>query len=125
MKKRAIKVALWGGGILLCGLLYGMLCLTTGFAIHCPFRRLTGLSCPGCGVSRMCIYLMQGKVSEAIRCNPALFFCMFPMLVVLAEVVVRYVKTGENVLRRWENLLLYVVIAILLIHGVVRNVVLF
>lgn len=125
MKKRAIKVVLLGGCLLLCGLLYGLFCMSTGVAIPCFFRKITGFSCPGCGVSRMCINLMRGNVSEAIRCNPALFFCMFPMLVVFSEVLYRYIKNGDTKLRTWENVVLYGIIAVLLVHGVIRNVIAF
>ena len=37
----------------------------------CSFRNLTGLSCPGCGLTRSFISLMDGEVRAAWRFNPA------------------------------------------------------
>ena len=121
MKKRAIRVAAIGGILLVCGLLYGWLCITTGVAIPCVFHKITGYSCPGCGVSRMCLNILKGNFSEAVRCNPALFFCSFPLLVIVGDGVFRYIKTGERTLRKWQNVVLYVIIGVLLVYGVIRN----
>ncbi len=106
-----------------CGLLYGWLCITTGVAVPCVFYKFTGYSCPGCGVSRMCINLLKGNVPEAIRCNPALFFCLFPLIVIVGDGIIRYIKTGERKLKKWQNVVLYILTAILLVHGVLRNIV--
>ena len=39
------------------GLLYGIFVSYTGLAIPCLFRKVTGLLCPGCGVTGMCVAL--------------------------------------------------------------------
>jgi hypothetical protein len=36
----------------------------------CPFHTLTGIKCPGCGMTRACIALARGEVGEALRYNP-------------------------------------------------------
>lgn len=123
MKKRAIKVAVISVILLVCGLCYGWLCMTTGVAVPCVFYKITGYSCPGCGVSRMCINLMKGNIPAAIRCNPALFFCLFPMIAVMTDCLIRYIKCGDGKPRKWQNTVLYALIVILLVHGVWRNVV--
>ena len=123
MRERAVKVALIGAIILVCGLLYGWLCITTGVAIPCVFHKITGYSCPGCGITRMCLNILKGNLREAVRCNPALFFCLGPLLVVIGSALVRYIKTGERMLKKWQNVLIYIMIAILLVHGVVRNII--
>lgn len=38
--------------------------------IICPFRRLTGLPCPGCGLTRSWTYLMHGRWHDALWANP-------------------------------------------------------
>lgn len=125
MKKRAIKVTVFSGVLLLCGVLYGLFCMATGVAIPCLFHQITGLSCPGCGVTRMCINILKGNITEAVKCNPALFFCLFPLAYVFIGGMVQYVKTGKTRLRKRQEALLYVVAAVLLLHGVLRNLSLF
>ena len=41
------------------GLLYGIFVSYTGLAIPCLFRKVTGLLCPGCGVTGMCVALVH------------------------------------------------------------------
>jgi len=38
--------------------------------IICPFRRLTGLPCPGCGLTRSWVYLAHGDWGAALAANP-------------------------------------------------------
>jgi hypothetical protein len=123
MKKRAIKVAVFGSVLLVCGLLYGWLCITTGVAIPCVFYQITGFSCPGCGITRMCLNILKGNITEAIKCNPAVFFCMLPFGIVVADSLFRYIKCGEGTMRKWQNVLLYIIIGVLLVYGVLRNIV--
>jgi len=39
------------------------------FAPKCPFKLLTGLSCPGCGIQRAIHALLHGNLSDAISYN--------------------------------------------------------
>ncbi len=44
--------------------------------VLCGFRRLTGIGCPGCGLTRSFVFLGHGQVLEAFRMNllgPPLF----------------------------------------------------
>jgi hypothetical protein len=36
----------------------------------CPFKRVTGLPCPGCGATRAAVSLLQGDLSGAVAWNP-------------------------------------------------------
>lgn len=39
------------------------------FMPKCPFKLITGLSCPGCGIQRAIHALFHGRVEEAISYN--------------------------------------------------------
>ncbi len=93
----------------------------TGFAVPCAFRELTGLLCPGCGVSRMCLSLLSGDLAAAWRYNPALL-CISPLFEALAlDLALRYVKEGSLRPHKWANVLLWIMIITLLAFGVLRN----
>ncbi len=40
-----------------------------GVFLPCPFRTLTGLWCPGCGLTRATHHLFRGDVMQALRYN--------------------------------------------------------
>lgn len=53
---------------------------TYSFAIPCFFHELTGLYCPGCGITRMCLALLEFHFYQAFRFNPFLFL-LFPFII--------------------------------------------
>ncbi len=53
---------------------YGFLHL---IGINCPIRFLTGISCPGCGMTRAWISFLHGDLLSAFDYHP-LFFTMVP-----------------------------------------------
>lgn len=50
-----------GAGLLCAGLLYGYVLIPLGLRIPCPFYLVTGLRCPGCGVTDLCLGLLHGR----------------------------------------------------------------
>ena len=47
------------------GLGYYALMRLTGLSLFCPFQKLTGLACPGCGVTHLCTRLIEGNFAAA------------------------------------------------------------
>ena len=107
------------------GLLYGIFVSYTGLAIPCRFRKVTGLLCPGCGVTGMCVALLHLNWKGAFFCHPVLFVLLLPLTAVFICSAAGYVQNGRFRFARWQNLILYVSVAALVIFGVVRNLVRF
>lgn len=109
-----------GGILLLCGLLYAAL-YRAGVRIACPIHALTGLYCPSCGVSRMCMHLLAGEWRAAFSCNPALF-CLLPALaLLLARTEVCYWRTGRRALGRAQQAGVWCAVGGLILFGILRN----
>ena len=56
--------------------------------ILCPFRFLTGLPCPGCGLTRSWVYLMHGDLGSALASNwfgPVLIVAVVALTVITAR----------------------------------------
>ena len=51
--------------------------------VMCPFRLVTGLPCPGCGLTRSCVDLLHGNLVDSIRWHP-----LGPITVVAAVLLV-------------------------------------
>ena len=44
--------------------------------INCPIKEITGLYCPGCGITRMLQAILQLNFYQAFRYNPLLFISL-------------------------------------------------
>lgn len=52
-----------------------------GWLPRCVFHQLTGLHCPGCGMTRATFAVLHGQLGLAFRCNP-LGVVLLPLTVV-------------------------------------------
>lgn len=115
-KRLALLCAL---GLLLCT--GGVLLSRAGFGIPCLFHLVTGLDCPGCGVTRMLSALAAGDFVTAWQSNPGLLV-LSPVLALLAVLLAAgWIRTGQVRPTRWQSAILWSCIALLLIFGVLRN----
>lgn len=73
----------------------------------CPFANLTGHPCPGCGMTRAALRLMQGDLIGALRLHPLSPLCVPLVVVVVLEGVLSAGRAGrigwsEHLLTRWR-----------------------
>ena len=103
------------------GAAYAGLIAVLGRGLYCPFWRLTGLLCPGCGVTRMCLALLRLDLAGAWRANAALVLAL-PVLILLAvRLMWVYVRTGRRMPSRGEERLIWGLVVYFLAWGVLRN----
>lgn len=84
------------GSLLLAGLAYLAFCLTTGLRLPCPFYTVTGLLCPGCGITRMMLALARLDFTAAYAANPAVLLTGPLLLVLAAKEEYHWIKTGRR-----------------------------
>ncbi len=121
MKKRVCKLVIALCLIFGLGMGYAFFFVKTGIAIPCMFHLITGLYCPGCGVSRMCLSILQGDFQRAFFYNPMLFL-MLPLLVFyFIRQAVNYIRGVKWQMSKWESVVWKVLVVVLIIFGVVRN----
>ncbi len=117
-RKKVIKIALV---IFMIGATYAVVTLLLGAGIPCPFHALTGLLCPGCGVSRMFLSLFRLDFASALRYNAAVL-CLLPLMAATAaRYSYVYVKYGTR-RDKFADTAVWVMIALLLAFGVIRNI---
>jgi Protein of unknown function (DUF2752) len=59
----------------------------TAWYPKCVFRMVTGLLCPGCGITRALHHLLHGRFEQAMQLNPLLFLLLFVMLCAVPSLV--------------------------------------
>lgn len=85
----------------------------------CPVKALTGLNCPGCGITRMFVALFHGNIYQAFRYNP-LVFIELPILVILI-LLYKFNKKSRKVV----NVLFIILLVITIVYGILRNIPMF
>ncbi|HEV2692107.1 MAG TPA: DUF2752 domain-containing protein [Verrucomicrobiae bacterium] len=93
---------------------------THNFYPVCQFHRLTGLNCPGCGMTRALYALLHGDFSTALRDN-ALLVLAIPALIARAFWLALRKSQGHAATKFFPEHSLWVLLAIALIFGVLRN----
>lgn len=92
-----------------------------GFFPACPFHALTGLNCPGCGLTRGFHALFQGDVLTALHFNlmlPFYFLFFAYLLVSLGLIVVR--NRGLD-FRVFSPVVIYGFLILTIVFSVARN----
>ena len=98
------------GIFFLLGLAYYIVTQLTPLRIPCLFQKITGLACPGCGISHFCIRLLN----LAIALLSPLWLAAFLVRVLWNP---KWFTKGS----KGENLLLWGSVVVLLLFGIVRN----
>ena len=123
MRDRIKKVCIVSAAVISGGCAYAAFYRITGIGIPCLFRLITGFKCPGCGVTRMLICLLQLDIGTAFRYN-AVLLCMLPFLIVFFVYwLYRYIRYGKKNNTRPMEILCFVFVTILLAWGIVRNII--
>ena len=87
--------------------------------IPCPFRLVTGLKCPGCGITTMILALGRGDVGTALAANPFLLVTLpVPVGLFLRQA---WLRAAGRRFGRAENTLCLIYALLLVGWGVVRN----
>lgn len=66
------RIGLFGAGVLLAGAVWPTVIEATGIGLPCPLRALTGVPCPGCGLTTGAVALAHGQIGAALAANPVI-----------------------------------------------------
>jgi uncharacterized protein DUF2752 len=76
MYRRSSVLAIWSLIIAGAAYLFFFEPGRTGFFPACPFRLLTGFTCPGCGTTRALHQILHGHFATAFTLNPLLLLAI-------------------------------------------------
>ena len=91
-----------------------------GLSIPCLFHSVTGLKCPGCGVTHMAEALLSLDFKGAYSANPFLFVTApFLAFEIFYEV---FFSVRGSAFYRFNNILLIIYSGLLILFGILRNI---
>lgn len=103
-------------------LIYAILIISFDIGIPCVFYEITGLYCPGCGITRLCLSLFEGDIYQAFRYNPIIFIDL-PILFILFVLNI-FLKNNKNIKKITDVIIIFLA-TITIIFGVIRNIPIF
>ncbi|MBO5211399.1 MAG: DUF2752 domain-containing protein [Clostridia bacterium] len=108
--------------IFVIGIAYYLFVKITHLGIPCVFNLITGLHCPGCGISRMFISLFALDFKDAFGYN-AFVLLIGPVaaIFVLRHYII-YILKGTQKSDKLETVLLIIAIILAIAFGVLRNI---
>lgn len=121
MHRRSTVVAIWS--LLIAGAAYLFIFEPgkSGFFPICPFRFLTGFTCPGCGGTRALHQLLHGNVETAFTLNPLLLIAIPFLLFLLIRYSAIAMRGGVPRPIRMPAMFTYALVAIVLSFWIFRN----
>lgn len=86
----------------------------------CIFNQLTGLWCPGCGITRMIFAIFELDFYKAYRYNPLVFMLIILFILYIVYSLIKYRK-----IKRVNNKVVFFLLIITILFGIIRNMPLF
>lgn len=121
-KTRTINFTLFTAAILIIGFGYYFL-VKAGYGLHCPFNYLFHVDCPFCGLTRMCVNIIELHFIKAFYFHVVAFTFLPVICIIYLRVGIRYIKTGITSGSITENRIIMIFIYVLLIFTVFRNLI--
>ena len=101
--------------------MYLLVVLYTGVGIPCVLHALTGIKCPGCGVSRMIVALVHLDVPQAFTYNPFLFITGPFLIAYFVCREIKFVKHGTSQMGKLDCFM-WIELFCAIVYGVLRNI---
>lgn len=120
-RKRLIyTLAVWCA-VLAAGIGYGLFCVKTGMGIPCVLHEVTGLECPGCGISRAILALARLDFAAAFGYNAVWPLIIGYLLWIAVAGSAAYVKRGEFGYLPGKTWMHAVILGAVVTYGILRN----
>lgn len=115
-----INFTLFTLSILVFGFGYYFL-VKAGYGLHCPIYALFKLECPFCGLTRMCVNIIEFHFVKAYYFHVVAFTFLPILIVIYFRIGLRYIKFGITSGSIIENKIIMIFIYVLLVFTVYRN----
>jgi hypothetical protein len=121
MYRRSSVLAIWSLIIAGAAYLFFFEPGKTGFFPACPFRSLTGFTCPGCGTTRALHQILHGHFATAFTLNPLLLLAIPFILFAFIRYSVIVMRGGVPRPNALPASLIYAIFFVILSFWIFRN----
>lgn len=124
--KKIILIILILLGIIFLFEIYHFLNIKYNFEIPCIFHKITGLYCPGCGLTRMLFSIINLDFYQAFRYNPLLFICLPFLIIYFVYGLLMYLNNKKNnLISKIPKSITISLLIITILYGILRNIEMF
>lgn len=120
---RIKRVALLATLFIIIGIIYAVVVDLLKFGIPCVFNMLTGVKCPGCGITRSLISLLHFQIYDSLKYNALTFFIIAYISLVFINTSKVYIKSGTFYLNAGSEYISVIFLILFIIWGIVRNII--
>lgn len=121
MKKRIQRVARVAALFVCAGLLYAVIVKILGRGIPCVFHDITGLKCPGCGMTHAMTALLNLDFNAFIQANLFAPLIIIFFITAFASTSLKYIKTGIYRLSALNSFVEISFLVLFIAWGIARN----
>lgn len=66
--------------------------------ISCPYKSMSGMDCPGCGMQRSLVELLKGNFMMSLELYPALLPVLFTLIYTVLHIIFKF-KNGAAIIK--------------------------
>ena len=108
---------------IIAGILYAVIIKVLGRGIPCVFHEITGLRCPGCGITHSIMCFLAFDIQGAIQSNALSVAIILFIIWTFVYTSYKYVKTGIYRLSAGGNIPEISFLVSLILWGIIRNLI--
>jgi hypothetical protein len=102
-------------------LIYFVVDPSSGILPECPFYKMTGLYCPGCGSQRSLHMLLHGRPGLALGLNPLLVVGLIYTLIETVILVAQWMGAKVRTMSSRKHVP-WIVLAVIVVFWIARNI---
>lgn len=98
-----------------------------GISIVCPIYKITGFYCAGCGMTRMCVYIINFDFYKAFRSNMLAFVSVIPVTLCIGSLFYEYIFERKLIGKTEfiRSIYLKTMIVLIVLYSILRNIPMF